>query len=200
MNWFFPGFALILALWFFALLYLKSYVRRRTDPDHILVTLQEEVRQLEADIDEKTEQDLQLLEEKIRQLREACAGADRACADAERRIAVLTRELERRKTESRAFVSLDRTAAPVSAAAYTAGSRGKKHSLLEKLEITEPEKKSPPKITVSRELTPKPPPLKERIAELHHAGFSAELIAERLGLTVGETELYIAMERPNDIP
>ncbi|MDR1307267.1 MAG: hypothetical protein LBK74_06815 [Treponema sp.] len=194
MNWFFPGFALILALWFFALLYLKSYVRRRTDPDHVLTILREEVRQLEADIDEKTEQDLQLLEEKIRQLREACADADKACAEAERRIVVLSRELERRKTESQAFVSLDRTAAPA-AAAYAAGSRGK-HSLLEKLEITGPEKKPPPKITVSRELAPKPPPLKERIAELHHAGFSAELIAERLGLTVGETELYIAMVTP----
>ncbi|MDR2661441.1 MAG: hypothetical protein LBC31_00430 [Treponema sp.] len=193
MNWFFPGFALILALWFFALLYLKSYVRRRTDPDHILAMLQEEVRQLEADIDEKTERDLQLLEEKIRHLREACADADRACTEAERRIAVLSRELERRETESRAFVSLDRTAAPGPAAAYAAGSRGK--PLLEKLEITGPEKKVP-RITVSRELTPKPPPLKERIAELHQAGFSAELIAERLGLTVGETELYIAMETP----
>jgi hypothetical protein len=40
---------------------------------------------------------------------------------------------------------------------------------------------------------PKPPPLKERIGELHRAGFSPELIAERLSITVGEVELYIAM-------
>jgi hypothetical protein len=193
MNWFFLGFALILALWFFALLYLKSYVRRRTDPDHILVILQEEIHQLEADIDEKTEQDLQLLEEKIRQLREACADADKACAEAERRIAVLSRELERRETEGRTFAALDRTAVPAAVAAYAATSRGR-HPLLEGLEIAAPEKKPPaPKITVSRELKPKPLPLKERIAELHRAGFSAALIAERLGLTVGEAELYIAM-------
>jgi hypothetical protein len=192
MNWFFFGFALILALWFFALLYIKSYVRRRTDPDHILSILEEEVRRLEADIDEKIEQDLQLLEDKIRMFRETCAGADRVCAEAERRIAVLSRELERRETENRAFAALDRaheTAAAVSAA-YTAGAGNGKRPLLDGLEITE---QKPPKIIVSRGLSPKPPPLKERIAELHQAGFSSELIAERLGLPLGEAELYIAM-------
>ena len=41
----------------------------------------------------------------------------------------------------------------------------------------------------------KPPPLRERISELHLAGFSTESIAARLGITVTEAELYIALEK-----
>jgi len=101
MNWFFLAAALALLLWFFALLYLKSFVQRRTSVDHILSLLQEEVLQLEADIDEKTEQNLQLLEEKINALREICA-------EAERRIVVYGRELEKKEKEAQALAALDR--------------------------------------------------------------------------------------------
>jgi len=110
MNWFFLAAALALLLWFFALFYLKSLVQRRTGADHILSLLQEEVRLLEADIDEKTEQNLQLLEEKINALREICS-------EAERRIAIYGRELEKREKETQALAALDRGMAAVHGAA-----------------------------------------------------------------------------------
>lgn len=48
-------------------------------------------------------------------------------------------------------------------------------------------------------LAPHPATLPERVLELHRAGFSAELIASRLGTTVGEAELVIALaERKGD--
>jgi hypothetical protein len=276
MNWFFAGFALVLLLWVFALLYLKSYVRRRTSPDHILSMLQEEVRQLEADIDEKTEQDLQLLEEKIRTLRELCT-------ETERRIAVYQRELGRREREEQTFALLDRSppsvppagndaGASAPAAARRAGGAGeasprgktkksRRHppdrggtgakaprngqkplpeprrsaSLLEGLEVRDAaaayraqirpqspagpagraavsiplpparpaageggiettDERTAPKIIISPQpVSSRPLPLKERIAELYRAGFSPELIAERLEISVEETGLYIAM-------
>jgi hypothetical protein len=232
MNWFFIGSGLALLLWFFALLYLKAYVKRRTSPDHILTLLQDEVRQLEADMDEKTEQDLQLLEEKIKTLRELCE-------EAEKRIAVYGRELERREKEAQAFVALSRTApelppVPASAVSFVppAGNTPKKQTrqkprhtkvsgdvpvspLLRGLEVKDPVTETadaayrsqtgqvrqpeqpqpqPLKIVVAPEpLNIKPPPVRDRIAELHKAGFPPKLIADKLGIKMGEVELYIAM-------
>ncbi|MDR2551748.1 MAG: hypothetical protein LBD31_01075 [Treponema sp.] len=235
MNWFFAGLALVLILWFFALFYLRGLVRRRTNPSHILTLLQEEVRQLEADIDEKTEQSLLLLEEKIGVLRELTAGV-------EQKIGIFSRELERRKGEAEVFTALGRGIAgpeavsgppdPVEAVntprsrrktpARKAGkpegragasspgvfpdlsgaeTREPPRPLLKGLEVKETAADSAyraqtgqPRIRVSPEpLVPKPSPLKDRIAELYRAGFSPDLIAERLGLSLGETKLYIAM-------
>jgi hypothetical protein len=46
-------------------------------------------------------------------------------------------------------------------------------------------------------VVPAAPPLRERIAELYRAGFSEDLIAARLGITITEARLYMAMtERP----
>jgi len=174
MNGFFIGFALALFLWFLAFLLLKSFVRRRTSPDYILELLQEEVRQLEADIDEKTEQNLLLLEEKINALRGISS-------EAERRIAVLNRELEKQNKETLTMAVLN------------------KKPLVERLEVKEEPK--PIHVTLSREkLAIKPRPVTERIAELQKAGFSPELIAKRLKLSPGEVQFYfnLAAEKSED--
>ncbi|MCL1929284.1 MAG: hypothetical protein FWG07_10910 [Treponema sp.] len=100
-NGFFIGFAVAILLWFLAFLYLKAFVRNRTSPDYILNELQKEVDLLAADIDEKTDQSLQLLEEKINSLREICN-------EAERRIAVYNRELDNRNNESLTLAVLNK--------------------------------------------------------------------------------------------
>jgi len=100
-NGFFIGFAAAILLWFLAFLYLKAFVRNRTSPDYILNELQKEVDLLAADIDEKTEQSLQLLEEKINSLRDICS-------EAERRISVYNRELDKHDTESHALAVLNK--------------------------------------------------------------------------------------------
>jgi hypothetical protein len=45
----------------------------------------------------------------------------------------------------------------------------------------------------ARQLAPKPLPFAERVAELYRAGFSSSLIASRLGATITEVELAIAL-------
>jgi hypothetical protein len=45
----------------------------------------------------------------------------------------------------------------------------------------------------TRPLAPKPLPFAERVAELYRAGFSSSLIASRLGATITEVELAIAL-------
>ena len=177
MNGFFVGLALALLLWFAAFFILRAYVRRRTSPDYILELLQEEVRQLEADIDEKTEQDLQLLEEKMRALREICS-------EAERRIAVYNRELEKRDSEEKAITAIAKK--PVKSHTQESPAKAEqKQPMPVQYEI------KPINITLAHEkLTIKPRPVRERIAELQKAGFSPELIAKRLKLNPGEVQLY----------
>jgi hypothetical protein len=53
---------------------------------------------------------------------------------------------------------------------------------------------APPRIVRSpRPVKPKPLPFSEQVAELYRAGFSANLIASRLGASVTEVELAIAL-------
>jgi hypothetical protein len=222
MNWVFFFSALGILLWFFALLYLKSYVRQRTDPGHILGSLREEVRLLEAVIDEKTEHDLELLEERMRSLRELVA-------EAEKRIAVYAREMDRRGAQDTAFSALRAEKASAlhaeKAADRPAAGRKKnrrKGSLLDSLEIRalnaaqaagaysaqvstggETKPAGPPLppqgprfVRSGNPVIPPPPPLRERVAELYRAGFSENLIALRLGISVTEARLYIAMHKP----
>ncbi|MDR1985855.1 MAG: hypothetical protein LBP88_02645 [Treponema sp.] len=48
-------------------------------------------------------------------------------------------------------------------------------------------------VRAQREITPKPPPFAEQVAELSKAGLSASLIATRLGVSLSEVELAIAI-------
>lgn len=217
MNGFFVTIGFALLLWFFSLLYLQSIIRRRTSPDYILKLLQEEVSQLQADIDEVTEQNLQLLEDKIKTLRDMCA-------EAEKRIVIYGRELEKREKEAQALSALDRGTAGVKP-------ENEKQPLREKQAVKQSEPAVPkprssvpliasleerdptleaassayraqtgqplperPKIVVSRDITAKASD-KERIAELSRAGFSPEIIAKRLGLTLGEVSLYVNLRK-----
>jgi len=51
-----------------------------------------------------------------------------------------------------------------------------------------------PRFSVSATpVEPKPAPFSERVLELHRAGFSEDLIAKRLGTTIGEVDLAIAL-------
>ena len=188
MNGIFIGLALGFLLLFFIFIYLKAFVRKRTSLAYILEELQEEVIQLEADIDVKTEQNLQLLEEKIRSLREVCN-------EAERKIALLNRELEKQNNETKTLEALSKKppekkpeaqiykkSRPLPAANVNTGA-------------------SPLNITLSHEkLAIKPRPIKERIAELQKAGFAPELIAKRLELNPGEVQFYFNLAGKPELP
>jgi hypothetical protein len=207
-NGFFIGFAVALLLWFAAFLYFKAFVRRRTSPDHILGLLQEDVRELEADIDEKTEQSLQLLEEKIRVLRDICG-------EAERRIAVFNREFEKREQETQTYAALGKK--PLVERLVVQGEKSPREPPSEPARKRDTKPARPVKAAQPAQVAPqpdpgtpepkalnitrsgeplaiKPRPIGERITELQQAGFSPELIARRLDINIGEVELYFRLE------
>jgi hypothetical protein len=218
MNWLFL-FSAAVILWLFSLLYLKGYIRKRTGPEGILAGLRDEIRQLEAVIDEKTEQNLQLLEERIGALRELIA-------EAEQRITIYNRELNRSRTEESVIAALSRGAVQAEPAAkpaadHESGAVPKPvRSLLDTLEVREIREETPgkgesrpgkgssprknagtgrPRFIRSADPVKIERPLRERAAELHRAGFSTELIAARLNITIAEAELYAALDSPNPL-
>jgi hypothetical protein len=263
MNSVFVIIALAILIWFAALLYLKAFIRRRTTADYMLGQLREEIRLLEAGIDEKTEQNLLLLEEKIQALRDVCG-------EAEKRVALYTQELRRKTVQDTALKALHKSPSAFAAGREAAISReaadggkarrparrknpagpSRKGNLIDSLEVlelnrvraasaykdqailpeavrdkprpVEPDQSVPagkipaktgesvdaaPSAFTTPEETPAGPrfvrsdnpiiprtaPMRERVAELYKAGFSEELIAGRLGISVSEARLFIAM-------
>lgn len=91
-----------LLLWILAFLYLRSYTKRRTDPERILAEYSDEVDRMVAAIDAAADRDTRLVEERVKVLRGILEETDR-------RLAALSRELERRSLEDNTRRELART-------------------------------------------------------------------------------------------
>ncbi|GAB1484402.1 hypothetical protein MASR2M78_32200 [Treponema sp.] len=152
-----------LLLWAAAFLYFRSYLKRRTGSERILQEFREEVEKLVADIDSATDRDSALVEERIRSLRVLLDDADR-------RIATYSREIDRRAMEEKAYSEL-----------------GRRRPLMQGSEPAPIIQKAAKPIQAA------PLPFAEQVSELSRAGFSSELIAKRLGATLAEVDLAVAL-------
>ncbi|MDR0399679.1 MAG: hypothetical protein LBH51_01885 [Treponema sp.] len=164
----FSGASLVLCAFFF--IYFHLYIRRRTGRDGVLAACQEEVNRLVAEIDRATDRDAQLVEERIAALR-------KILEDADRRIALLSRDLDRRRPGTELYTALASrrpgSASPPPAEPPAAPSD------------TAPPRNEPPPVR----------PLTERVQELSRQGLAAPLIAARLGVSISEVELALAVSR-----
>jgi hypothetical protein len=186
----------------FSFVFFRAYLRRRTGPERILGEFREEADKLIAEIDAITDRDAALVAERIKTLR---ALLD----DVDRRITVYTRELNREKTQEAAYVELGLKRSVLN----VREARPPETDFSFSPEKTEPEtalNPPPPKTPESvpgsagenkAEIQQAPPatlkssPLSfaEQVEELARAGFSPELIASRLGTTLAEVDLAIAL-------
>jgi hypothetical protein len=179
-------------------IYCRIYLRRRTGEERILAEFREAVNEMLAEIDEKTDRDALLVEERIRRLKSVLEETDR-------RIAVYVRELDRRVNQERAYAELGRNRlrgldallgegpSPGSVPPGEEGGAPAEDPRQAPLPFTEPRFTQAP-----REIPPRERSQPERIMEMARAGFSPQMIAPRLGLSVSEVELVIAIgERKN---
>jgi DNA-binding NarL/FixJ family response regulator len=171
----------------FTFIYLQAYLRRRTGAERILADFEEEVNKIIAGIDAAADRDITLLEDKAKSIRALLETLDR-------RIAAYARELDRRNTpESPRNAEGARTEV-----AYAALGRG----LRSTLKVNSPEPAPAAEITEPRFIRSANPvktktPLSEQVLELSRNGFSEDTIAARLGVTLAEVDLALAMpERP----
>jgi hypothetical protein len=191
----------------FFFLYFHRYIRRRTSRENILAECGDAVARLEAQIDAVTDRDAQLVEERIKSLKKLLEDVDRRISllsriEDQRKPAALYNSLGNRLPSSgpgmappdAAFVSAPAASGMVSAVPRDPVSpRANPADTPPSGPVSGPAKASSP--TPAPEPGEDTRPLVERVAELDRAGFSPELIASRLRVSVSEAELAVTVSR-----
>jgi hypothetical protein len=188
----------------FSFIYFQAYLRRRTGSQRILTEFEEEVNNIIATIDAATDRDITLVEERVRSLKTLLDAADR-------RIAAYAREMNSRAAQEAAYTALGRSAPPQPA--EPAAPAAKSEPSARQAGPAAPADSSAKADAVDRALSggtialplgprfihspnpvrPKPRPLPERVSELSQNGLSPEAIAARLGVTISEVDLALAV-------
>lgn len=166
----FMFFVLSLTLWAFTFLYLRSFIIKKTSKDRILAEFREEIDRLITDIDAATDRDIALIEDRVKTLKNLLEETDK-------RILAYKKEVHRKVMEEQAYAELGRR-------------QGRPVIKTEIVETDTPISK-PRFIRSESEIKPKAPTFSERVMELYQAGFSPELIANKLKVTVAEVDLAI---------
>jgi len=148
----------------FAFLYMLRLIKKRTSFDGILEDVREEVNRLLQRIDEITDKDISLIEDREKGLRSLLEETDR-------RLAAMNRELARRENAEEAYRKLGR------------------------FPIIEKEKPSPPETALPGG---EKPSQEDQLKELVRSGFSPQIIASRLGISISEAELAVALQERRD--
>ncbi len=192
-----------IALW----LYFFRKYRTRFSPEHILRDIRVEVDKLITEISREADRDISLLEGRIRGLKSLIEEADR-------RIALGNRETSKRETEQRFFSDPSVPdgkafqAAPKTAAvpAYDAAGRYRRTTGTARKTPEEnavggvnelpfdavPAGSVPVLSSAPNQIKPKKS-VREQILELHTVGYSSEMIAEKLSVTVSEVDLTVSL-------
>jgi hypothetical protein len=203
----------------FSFIYFQAYLRRRTGAKRILAEFEEEVNNIVATIDAAADRDITLVEERVRSLKTLLDAADR-------RIAAYAREMDSRASQETAYAALNQggglapsapepphTEKPAPQPAYSEPSAASPAATAARANpdpvaraksggtIALPLGEGPRFIKSPSPVKPKPRPLTERVSELSQNGLSPEAIASRLGVTISEVDLALAVsERRQSAP
>ena len=131
---------------------LKKKIEKYIDPSSLLDQIREEVNRIIVELNQTTDRNIGLIEDRINQLMELLAKADK-------KISLLQREGEKHEVSKKIYNNITR-------------SRAKK------------------------QYEPEPDERRDKqdeVLRLHQAGFSAPIIAKRVGSPLGEVELIISL-------
>ena len=214
---------LALLLGVFSFFYLRSYLKRRTSRDWILSEVQEEVNNILGSLDETTERDISLVEERERNLKALLE-------EVEKRLKVYIREIDARREAETNYAALSKkppnptgpntgTYEDLGKNRYNPNRQDNSHAKSppepsgnlsppaeESAGETPPDQYPAfplPRFRVKPDLAPVPaaaePPPKDspsinmQIRELVQAGIPAQAIASRLGVSIAEVEFAAAL-------
>ncbi|MDR2897827.1 MAG: hypothetical protein LBU99_03355 [Spirochaetaceae bacterium] len=192
-----------IGLWIVFFLFFRS----RFSPSSILREIRIEVDKLVTEISREADRDIALIEGRIRGLKALVEEADK-------RILLADKESRRRVSDEKVYTEVATASsmppdsvmppAPVvpveealSRYRRTGRADGSNPSPAEKGESSSPSSEvsspeMPEVVRAAQMVTPKVP-VRDQVIYLARTGFPAEMIAERLSLTVGEVELTIAL-------
>jgi hypothetical protein len=182
---------------------LRDRVRRATSAESRISEIRDEVSRLLVELNQATDRNIALMEDKITVLNEVISTADK-------KIGLLRRETEKHDVGSQIYSRL---------------AEGRRHRTAEpgprypaappRAETAEAAKAAPDPTPLAVELSERPtaesapryaadsagyvgaaaPDVRQRVMMLSRAGFSTSLIASRVGAPVGEVELIISLEQ-----
>ncbi len=153
------GFVLIL-------LFLRRWLRRNANAEAVTRKVREELSSLLVELNKTTEQNINLIEDKVESLNRLIDRADK-------KIGLLKRETEKHEVSRAVYSRINETRPPAGSGGAAAGGAGS----------GEPGVREGP-----------PAGLAEKVIKLYREGFSAGVIAGHLGTTVGEVELIISLQ------
>jgi hypothetical protein len=164
---------------------LSNRVKKATTVQSQIDEIREEVSRLLVELNQTTDRNVAVLEDKIASLNEVLSSADK-------KIGLLQREIEKHDVGSQIYSRLAERkpqrppeAVPAPAVPPEPAQKTAPRSVPPRVE------KAP---ALAVELSEKPD-LHERVMMLHRSGFAPSLIASRVGVPLGEIELIISLEQ-----
>lgn len=178
-----------LILWAFSFIYFRSFLTKRTSKERILGEFRDEVERMIADVDAATDRDIALIEDRVKSLRTLLEETDK-------HIIAYKKEINRRTLEEQAYAELGRRQSrTVIKSGIPPEPTTQDTEFRDKIST---DAGSQPRFNRSEsELKPKAPSFSEQVLELYQAGFSPELIASKLKVTVAEVDLAINVSGKN---
>lgn len=162
-------------------LLLKKKIARTLSSAEILREIREEVDRLQVELNQTTNRNITLLEDRIAALGEALGKADR-------KIALVRRETEKRELAGKLYSELSARRAPTGGPAEAPPPAG-----------PQPAAESPAEtpagalMEAPEEAPEEAPDKRAQALRLAQGGLAPSLIARRLGLTLGEVELILSL-------
>jgi len=188
----------LVVVWFL----LRARLRRYLELENLLAGVREESRALVTELNETADRNVTLVEDRIVALRGLLDEVDR-------RMGVARRELESRRTEREVMERLSRrrpivpeSAEPIPLELRQGEPRPAPEAPAE-AGRSAAEQQAPrrlPELSVAAEPIEPERSLRERALDLYRKGFSADIIAARLGAAVSEIELLVDIEERRSGP
>jgi type IV secretory pathway VirJ component len=173
---------------------MRDRVRRATQASSQIAEIREEVSRLLVELNQTTDRNIALIEDRIAILNDQLGAADK-------KIGLLRRESEKHDVGTQVYSRL--AEAKARTAAHVARPREARRDAAADLFVGSGQaSEQSPSLAVELSQGParpregdRAPDMHERVMMLHRAGFSASLIASRVGAPLGEVELVISLEQ-----
>jgi hypothetical protein len=167
---------------FFSFLYLRAYIRRSLSQEENINAARDEVNRIIHRIEEVTDRDISLIEDREKTLKALLEEADK-------RVRVYARELEKGRNAQKTYQDLGNSLRNSLGNSPRESRRGSGPPVFSP--TGEPKAVHPPAGQMDEKAAPGN--MNEQIRNLALAGFSPPLIASRLGISIAEVELAMAL-------
>lgn len=174
---------------------LRERIRRASSPKAQMGELREEVNRLMIELNQTTDRNISLLEDKIASLTELISKAEKT-------LTMLHREGEKHEVGSRVYGRILEARAPRPASRADRTGSEIRSEIRSETRLEEPRRRGgatavdSEKTSARGEDQSRPADTRDtrdRVVELHRAGLTASLIAARVGAPLGEVELIISL-------